>query len=323
MFFRKVSLVLALCMMVTLLAGCGNTASDNGDGASELAEVIGDTGETEEVDGDIVFDVPYLDDGNERHVLDLFGTQEATDKTPGVIEVHGGGYIGGSKSINTEHAAFYRDNGFVVAAPEYTLVKEGKTFKDAIQDLFAAYHFIEEHADEYHFDLDNMFLSGDSAGGYYVLLTAAILQSEELQAYFEVEPLGFEFKGIVTTCPGTDILAIKDNLGADGVNGFVANSIGEEILNDEDLMSHLDLYSIIDPATYPYIYIVTTPDDETTGEETLKFDAFLTENGIAHELHGYESEGSPMKHVFNIISMDWPESIKANNDIVAYMKSLL
>ena len=145
----------------------------------------------------------------------------------------------------------------------------------------------------------------------------------ELQAYFEVTKPAYDFAAYVTTCPGTDLLAMRDMLGAPGPAGYTAGRIGEEILNNEDLMSHCDLYSIINPETYPAIYMITTPGDTTTGPETLKFDAFLTEKGVEHTLVSYEDEGSGLVHVFNITKMQYPESQKANADIVAYFDGLL
>jgi acetyl esterase/lipase len=330
---------MSVSMIITGCSSSSSTSTSNGEniegvnsaesnnstsGDAQLNEIIGaDQAENEVIEGDVIADVPYIDDGNESHTMDLFGTQDATESTPGIIEVHGGGFVGGTKEINTEHAQFYRDNGYVVAAPEYSHVGGDIDFKDVIQELFASYHYIADHAEEYHFDLNNMFISGDSAGGYYILLSAAIQASPELQEYFEVEPLPFDFKAVVATCPATDILAIKDNLGAGGPNGYVADTIGEEILNNDELMSHLDLYSIIDASTFPYTYIITTPDDMTTGEETLKLDAYMTENGFEHELHSYESQGSEMKHVFNIINMEYPESEQANNDIITFLNGLI
>ena len=148
------------------------------------------------------------------------------------------------------------------------------------------------------------------------------MSSESLREYFDVELPGFDFSAYILTCPGTDVVAIKDGLGQSGPAGFMAGRIGEEILFNEDLMSHCDLYSVIDPETYPYVYMITTPGDVTTGAETLKFDAFLTEKGIAHELHSYEDEGSGLIHVFNILKMQYPESIKANNDIITYLDGI-
>ncbi|MBQ8074799.1 MAG: hypothetical protein IJ237_02335, partial [Oscillospiraceae bacterium] len=37
-------------------------------------------------------DIPYIDDGDEDHLLDLFGVSENGEKKPTIIEVHGGGF---------------------------------------------------------------------------------------------------------------------------------------------------------------------------------------------------------------------------------------
>lgn len=315
--------VIALTATLTLTLGMCAVPVLAEDAETEFNEIIGADTEAEADAGeDMLADVAYIDDGDEDHTLDIFGAQAATDPMPVIVEVHGGGYVGGHKGINTEHAQFYAENGYVVVAPNYTHVPEG-TFKTVVQELFTVFHWMENNAEEYHFDLDHVGISGDSAGGYYVLLTAAVMTQPELQEYFEVTPPEFEFSAVVTTCPGTDILAMRDNLGKDGPDGFVAGKIGEDILNDEDLMSHCDLYSIINPETYPAVYMVTTPGDDTTGAETLKFDQFLTDNGVDHTLVSYEDEGSGLVHVFNITKMEYPESQKANADIIAYFDSLL
>lgn len=314
--FKKLALLMTAILMfaVTIPA-----LAEDDDAA--FNEIIGADTEAPVVE-DMLMDVAYIDDDSVDHKLDLFGTQAATEPMPTIIEVHGGGFIGGDKDINTEHAQFYAQNGYLVVAPNYTRLPSGD-FKDAIQDLFAAYNWVADHAEEYNFDLSRVAISGDSAGGYYVLITAAIMVSPELQEYFEVTPPPYDLQAYVTTCPATDILAIRDNLGKSGPAGYTANKIGEEILNNDELMSHLDLYSVIDPETYPFVYMITTPGDVTTGAETLKFDAFLTEQGIDHILMNYEDEGSGLIHVFNILKMAYPESQKANADIVAYLDGIL
>ena len=66
---------------------------------------------------------------------------------------------------------------------------------------------------------------------------------------------------------------------------------------------------------------MTTPDDAILYDEVIMFDEFLTEKGIPHELHVYESEENKLMHVFNISEISWVESIKANTDMVNYLKS--
>ena len=71
-------------------------------------------------------------------------------------------------------------------------------------------NWVEENQEAYNFDLDNVFMSGDSAGGFFVNLMAAVLTNEEEQQYYEVSPADYEIKGYVLSCPGTDIMALRD-----------------------------------------------------------------------------------------------------------------
>ena len=68
---------------------------------------------------DIISDIPYIDDGNENHMLDLYGTSNISENTPVVVEVHGGGFIGGNKTTNKEHSIILANNGFEVVTPDY------------------------------------------------------------------------------------------------------------------------------------------------------------------------------------------------------------
>ncbi len=329
---RLSCLFIAVCMVFALAAcSSGEESTGTEDAAAEEAaedEEEAETSETEEEETadeededkytDIIYDVPYEDDGEDIHTVDLFGEESHDEATPTVVEVHGGGYVGGAKSANKDHAIYYAEEGFIVITPDYGKVPADGDFSDTIRDLFACYNWIAENADEYNFDLNNIFLSGDSAGGYYTLLTCAIWHSEELQEYFDVTLPDYDFSAYVTTCPATDLLAMRDTIDV-----APAKTIGEEILMDDDLMSHLDLYSNVDPSAFEGVYMITTPGDDTTGPETRKFDEYLTENNVEHTLKSYEETENELIHVFNITNVDYVESQQANADIVDFMKSLI
>lgn len=279
--------------------------------------------EEEAAEVDYIQNIPYIDDGREEHMLDVHGVDPDSDALkPVIVEVHGGGYIGGNKGINTEHAEFYAQNGFAVVNTDYIKLPEGN-FKTVIQELFATLHWVEAHAEEYHFDLNNVFMSGDSAGGYFVNLMAVVLNTPDVRDYFEVEMPGFEIKGYALTCPGTDVMALRDNLGKEGPAGFTSNKIGEEILMDDELMSHCDLYSVIDPATFPEVYFITTPTDASFYSHSVKLDAFLTENQVQHSYKEYVGTDGDLVHVFNISEPASPDGKLANDEMIAYLKSLV
>ncbi len=273
---------------------------------------------------DLISDIAYIDDGDANHTLDIYGSDRA-EAAKTVIEVHGGGFIGGSKTTNTDHSIVFADAGYVVVTPDYSKVPRGVSFPDVIRELFTAYCWVGEHAGEYNIDLNNIFLSGDSAGGYYVTLSMAILQDPALAEYFDVTLPSYSFSGFVTTCPSVDVMSMRDNLGEDktGPAAYKANTIGAEILMNDDLMSHMDLFSCTDPHVFEGLYMMTTPTDTVSGEAVMKFDRYLTEQGVGHILNIYEGTENQLGHVFNVSSVDWPESIAANQDEISFMESLL
>lgn len=274
-----------------------------------------------DVDGVVrIADIPYIDDGNKDHTLDVYLPEDAEGLTPVIVEIHGGGFIGGSKETNMDHSAVYAQAGFIVVTPNYTRLPEGN-FKTVIQNVFAALHWVDEHAEEYGIDLNHVFISGDSAGAATSSLTASALTSESVREYYEVELPSFEVKGYVLTCPTVDILSIRDDLGAEGYPGYKAKTIGEEILMDDELMNMAHVFNLLDE-NYPEVYIITTPTDELFYHMAVDFDAALTEAGIPHEYHVYEGVENELGHVFNVGNVEYAESIQANNDAIAYLKSL-
>ncbi len=272
---------------------------------------------------DVIRDVAYIDDGEDYHKVDLYGTS-SPEKLPVVIEVHGGGFVGGDRAKNTSHCEFFAERGYKVVATDYPRIPRNGDFKDSIQALFTSYQWVADHADEYGFDMSRVLLSGDSAGGYYVLLSCAISNSEELQQYFDITLPSFDFNGYVTTCPLADIRSMQDDLHQDnGPNAHIAQAIGANLLLDEDLMSHLDLMQSVDATAFEGLYMLTTPDDTVTGKAVLTFDQYLTDNNVDHVTVSYDSVENDIGHTFNISHPDFSESKVANQDMVDYCDTLI
>lgn len=113
----------------------------------------------------------YIRTKNGKMKLLIFRPRYQKGKVPGVLWLHGGGYMTGM----AEMAYFSRaidivKNGAVVVAPSYTLSFK-KPYPAAIEDCYVALSYLKAHMDELGIRSDQIFVGGESAGGG---LTAAL-----------------------------------------------------------------------------------------------------------------------------------------------------
>ena len=123
--------------------------------------------------------IPY--DQYKETVLDILQPKEPSkEKRPGVILIHGGGWVNGTKEQRVEYAALkYVSHGFVVANVEYRLAKVA-TAPAAVTDVLTAAHWFHKNAAKYGVDPKRIVVTGDSAGGHLALMVAMTPRSAKL-----------------------------------------------------------------------------------------------------------------------------------------------
>lgn len=260
-------------------------------------------------------DIPYLPDGKEVHLLDVFTPKNAAGKLPLVLEVHGGGYVSCCKEINRRHGQYYASKGFGVVNVNYSLLPEA-TFAQEVQELAAALEWAVQNADRYGFDTNNIFLSGDSSGGHLVLLLAAAQNRPDLQELLGIKPIGEGFRGVAATCPvGT---FDEPHLLAKALTLY----LGPKFSRENNL--HALSYDSFINDTFPPSYIVTAVTDFGIHDITRRIHEKLVRvNAKDHTYKVYHKQENMLPHVFNVLNPDWPEGIEANDDIIAFFRAHL
>ena len=125
--------------------------------------------------GSVIWHEPYKED---FHTDIYLPTQIKFEKTPVVLYIHGGAWIGGNKATvnnNRFNGAFnsLRENGYAIVSPEYTLAKLDKPpFPDCIKDVSTALQWIKLNANEYNFDINNIGVFGESSGAQIAMMLA-------------------------------------------------------------------------------------------------------------------------------------------------------
>jgi acetyl esterase/lipase len=130
-------------------------------------------------DYQIVANIHY--DRHAETVLDILQARApALKNRPGVIVIHGGGWVQGEKeSVVDRFCAPFIQSGFVVANVEYRLAKVAQA-PAAVNDVLTAAKWFHDHAAEYKVDADRIVVAGDSAGGQLALMVGMTPASADL-----------------------------------------------------------------------------------------------------------------------------------------------
>ncbi len=241
-----------------------------------------------------ICDLPYIADGTREHLLDIYYPEGTTEKLPVIVDVHGGGWLYGYKEINKYYCLKLAQKGFLVASINYRLA-HSCGFKEQIQDIFSAFSWLHDNLKDYPADTDNVFLVGDSAGGQFVSVSAAICGSERMQKDFSVTPSLF-FKAIGAICPAVDLASPN----------FIMNVNLKSLLGDKPKENPLYKYMDYNNVAYlglPPFYIVSASGDFLQ-KQAKKLHEILDRHGVENVFYFYTDllDGKKLQHVFSVVN---------------------
>jgi len=115
-------------------------------------------------------DIPYVEDGHERQVLDIYTSEKAADKSlPVVFWVHGGGWQVGDKSDVALKPKVLTERGFVFVSTNYRLLPEVQ-MDVLIRDVAKSLGWVHKNIGKYGGDPHRIFVGGHSAGAQLAAL---------------------------------------------------------------------------------------------------------------------------------------------------------
>jgi acetyl esterase/lipase len=114
-------------------------------------------------------------------VLDIVQARApALKNRPGVIVIHGGGWIGGDKESMLEPFCLpFVEHGFVVANVEYRLARAASA-PAAVNDVLEAAKWFRDRAADYKVDPNQIIVTGISAGGHLAMMVGMAPESAGL-----------------------------------------------------------------------------------------------------------------------------------------------
>jgi acetyl esterase/lipase len=115
-------------------------------------------------------DIPYVENGHKRHVLDIYTPERPAEKSlPVMFWIHGGGWRVGDKSDVARKPKVLTERGFVFVSTQYRLLPEVK-MEELTDDIARSLGWVHRNIASYGGDPNRIFVGGHSAGAQLAAL---------------------------------------------------------------------------------------------------------------------------------------------------------
>lgn len=260
-------------------------------------------------------DIAYISDGHKYHLLDVYRPMGVDGVLPVIISVHGGSWCYADKDIYQTFCMDLSKRGFAVINFSYRLAPE-VPYYEQIRDTYAVFDWVKANAEEYKLDLNNIFITGDSAGGHLCGMAVNISYDKDLQKLFKVTP-PFSFNAACLNCGATELKDLARNIGQ-----IVFKYIIGEGFKDSPFYQ---VANYIDSATKEScpVFFISGYKDFMKNMVLLTY-AKAKEKGLTVELayreKGQHAKGHAPEHVYNVLQPYWEESIEVTNQMCDFFR---
>lgn len=269
-----------------------------------------------------VKDINYAGNQDVYNLLDVYYPKGTEGRLPVIVSVHGGGYVYGTKEIYRFYGMYLAQQGFVFVNFNYHLAPKAK-FPTQLGEINQVAEWMVKNADEYHMDLNNIFMVGDSAGAQMSSQYAAIYSNPDYAALFPFQiPNGFCLRAVGLNCGMYEIGLPKPGEKAKGMESMTGSLMRDYLGKDDSgLKDMLDVKGHI-TGDYPPAYLMTSYYDFLKDKAEPMY-RFLKEKGIDAEWKCYGTEDTKyMQHVCHV-NMNLEEAKEINNDECAFFRKHL
>ncbi len=212
----------------------------------------------------------------------LYRPATADGTVPGLLYLHGGGFVVGSVEVeNAGAGGLARSLGIAVASVEYRLAPE-HPFPAGVEDCYAALVWFHDHAESLAIDPDRIGIFGQSAGGG--LSAAVSLMARDRGG----PPLCLQFLGIPELDDRLDTPSMRRFVDTPMWNRPNAVLSWRHYLGDQpgDVSPYAAPARAVDLAGLPPAY-VSTMEFDPLRDEGIHYALRLLEAGVTVELHSY------------------------------------
>jgi acetyl esterase/lipase len=227
-------------------------------------------------------------------LLDVYYPKETHGELPVIVNIHGGGWVYGTKEVYQFYCMSLAQRGFAVVNFNYRLAP-GSKFPAPLEDLNQVMHWIFEHAAQQPFDLKRIFFVGDSAGANIAALYGCLCVNPDYARMFTIQPpAGFIPAAVALNCGMYQIHKVLEE-NKQGFSGLLTDFLGKKYVRED--LEKLNVCSFI-TRNFPPTYLMTAEYDFLKPQAPYLREK-LEQFQIAHEYKIYGNGNKEVGHVFH------------------------
>jgi acetyl esterase/lipase len=223
------------------------------------------------------------------------GHDDGSPPLPLVLWVHGGGWVAGSKDELLGYCKIIASQGYVVAAPDYSLVP-GSRYPTPLRQLMQALGHLQRNAGRYRADTARIVIAGDSAGAQLAAQLGALVTTPGYASAVGVAPAitASQLRGVVLACGPYD-LGLLCRRGMPVVRDFVTAVMwaysGTRRFRDDPRFATWSVANHVTPAFPPALITVGNRDWLRPHSELLA--GALSRHGVQAETVFFADDHRP------------------------------
>ena len=238
-------------------------------------------------------------------MIDVYLPKKESAPFPVIINIHGGGWVYGTKETYQYYGMGLAKRGFAFINPNYRLAPEHAEFPDELDDVDRYMHWVDDHAEEYRLDRNNVFIIGDNAGGQMAEQYVTILTNPDYAKLFSYKPLNLKFRAVGLNCAVSFVLTPDSLAGVESLY-FTKNAVNK-------YHEQLDVEKYIDHNFLP-TFLITANNDFLHDIQFTLF-GFLLGRGVHAICKSYGDEDNPRGHIFFVNQKDRIADIANDEEI--------
>ncbi len=237
-------------------------------------------------------DIRYGPKKGKANLLDVYQPKKIDQPLPTLVNVHGGGYIYGSKNVYQYYCMCLARRGFNVINFSYRLAPKHR-YPAPLEDTNYVMKWLLKNKKEYQLDLDNLFLVGDSAGAQIASQYLTILSNKDYAALFDFEIPNLKIRAAALNCGMYDFKHLKRDVKLKGIL--------KEYLPKKHDLNHPE-YDVLAHITeaFPPTFVMSSSEDFLKPHAEPFYQHLINKNIDAHlKIYG-KDELTPTMHVFHL-----------------------